>query len=348
MKLKHSLSLLLLSPGISLAREDANYDPDPARSLRPRNVTDLAYWLYGWTGSYYNGTTTFHFTPLHSRDPLEEDQAEEEEGRWPSHDPMPQPEGPTPSCSASNHGFPEPTSSRPRSPAYSPSHLPSDQIMSLSWYFESVSPPEKRLESSTKPRWNLTLDKPQKPDGINTLFSFSAQPIYYPPGYTPLSIKGLQLNMSTCDNPWEPTWWGVSFLTVNDTLEARNRFTPVDPTFRVAFDNQSASFQYSGNYLMNTDPGNDFLDNGDPKRNTLLGTVRVEFLGSIDPVRSDVLVESDENKPAWVPVIGFGNGTGTIDAASGGSDSGAGGLRSHSLALLAVLTTGAVSIGWYL
>ncbi|KFY68166.1 hypothetical protein V498_10728 [Pseudogymnoascus sp. VKM F-4517 (FW-2822)] len=53
----------VLLAAVALGREDTSYDPDPKLNWRPENVTDLAYWLYAYTGSYYNGTTTFRLTP---------------------------------------------------------------------------------------------------------------------------------------------------------------------------------------------------------------------------------------------------------------------------------------------
>ncbi|KAF9731124.1 hypothetical protein PMIN03_012751 [Paraphaeosphaeria minitans] len=38
-------------------------DMDPLSNLRPNNITGLNYYLYRWTGSYYNGTTTIRVQP---------------------------------------------------------------------------------------------------------------------------------------------------------------------------------------------------------------------------------------------------------------------------------------------
>jgi hypothetical protein len=42
-------TLLLVT--VALASEDKYWDPDPKLNWRPENVTDLAYYLYAYTGS---------------------------------------------------------------------------------------------------------------------------------------------------------------------------------------------------------------------------------------------------------------------------------------------------------
>ena len=43
------LVTILLFAAAALADEDVRYDPE--QDFRPKNMTDLAYWLYGWRGS---------------------------------------------------------------------------------------------------------------------------------------------------------------------------------------------------------------------------------------------------------------------------------------------------------
>ncbi|KAM7215592.1 hypothetical protein V8F06_009059 [Rhypophila decipiens] len=336
--------VLLLSPATSLAAIDRNFDPDPTLTLRPENVTDLAYWLYGWVGSYYNGTTTFHFTPLRSEDTTEDDDEPREDvcetfaNKTASFSfdslvsinrPDPEHEGSNPVMFSLKSWLPG--ADLPTGPMYNSSYN------SLEWCLESVAPPKAATKyehlGETQPTWELTLDESR---------NFSGKPRRRPPSYLDIFIAGLQLNMSTCDNPFQDTWWGASFLTLNDTQRDGSRPGLVDPTFRVIFDNSSASFLYEGYYQANTDPGNDVLDNGDPKTYRLFGKVRVEFLGTIDAARSDILVETRDEKPAWVPVIGFANGTGTIDAGAGSL-----GVRTSSLDWLTVLIVGLASGTWW-
>lgn len=127
------------------------------------------------------------------------------------------------------------------------------------------------------------------------------------------SVRSMQLNTSSC-NLAADTWWGVNFLDVNATAG----IPLADPSFRVQFDDKSASFQYAGYFRMNTDPGNKVLDNGDPRRSVLVGTVTVDFLGHIDAAMSDVLVPN-AHEPRWIPVIGWGNGTAAGAAGNAGS-----------------------------
>lgn len=127
------------------------------------------------------------------------------------------------------------------------------------------------------------------------------------------SVKSMQVNTSSCGLATD-TWWGAVFLDSNDTAG----IPLADPTFKLQFDDKSANFQYTGFFRMNTDPGNKVLDNGDEEKSVLVGTVTVDFLGHIDTERSDVLVPN-AGKPRWTPVIGWGNGTGTIDEGTAGN-----------------------------
>ncbi|KAH6989839.1 hypothetical protein EDB80DRAFT_815776 [Ilyonectria destructans] len=55
-----SLSILLAA---TTALGSYGDEIDPASNLRPDNITGLIYYLYRWTGSYYNGTTTIRIEP---------------------------------------------------------------------------------------------------------------------------------------------------------------------------------------------------------------------------------------------------------------------------------------------
>lgn len=153
------------------------------------------------------------------------------------------------------------------------------------------------------------------------------------------SVRHIQLNTSSC-NLATDTWWGVNFLDGNATAG----IPLADPSFRVQFDDKSANFQYSGFFRMNTDPGNKVLDNGDPEKSVLVGTVTVDFLGHIDVERSDVLVPN-AGEPRWTPVIGWGNGTGTIDAGTAGN-SGFVSRRSPGWIMWGSVILGAVVSSW--
>ncbi|KAM6508265.1 hypothetical protein FALCPG4_018142 [Fusarium falciforme] len=89
--------------------------------------------------------------------------------------------------------------------------------------------------------------------------------------------------MSSCNLPAD-TWWGI---TLWDHRGFDEEVT--GPQIVLKFNNKSASFTYQGWFSMNTDPGNNMLDNGDTERDILQGLVTIDFLGSIDAERSDVL-----------------------------------------------------------
>lgn len=291
-----------LPPLGALAHPDS---PDPNTGLRPENVTSLPYWMYAWVGSYYNGTTTFRFTPQESS---EEDESvcSMFENRTLTFS--------YPSLAAitkrdlTDEDNENPVTFQLKSWRPGTNLHPEDYKASrtglvdeLQWSLESSEPPRYYYPSSSQywdRQWELTLEEP-----VAMPFTVSGRWNTDSNG----SPRALQVNMSSCNDASE-TWWGARFLTG----DARAGIPVTDPSFRFQFDNQSASFQYTGMFRMNTDPGNDVLDNGDPEMSVLVGTVTVDFLGNIDSARSDILVPS-AGGPRWIPVVGWRNGTGKID-----------------------------------
>ncbi|KAK4183806.1 hypothetical protein QBC35DRAFT_84091 [Podospora australis] len=311
------LASLAVAPTPSLSLDaDRYFDPNPKLNFRPENVTSIPYWLYAWVGSYYNGTTTFRLSPMDTVGSLNGD--EEPLCRafvnrtltlsYPSLLAITKPD--KTNKDETNLAMLLLKTWRPgmnMAPPRYLDHFP-EQINQLPWKLQSIEPPRRTYSSSSpnKPLWNMTLS-PSSGGSSSPPFTItgtSSEP----------RVPGLQLNASSCNNP-QDTWWGVSFMT-KETTGLRRNLPPglTDPSFRVQFDRQSASFQYVGFFRMNTDPGNKVLDNGDEEADVIVGMITVDFLGSIDPERSDVLESSSEGKPVWTPVIGWGNGTGTIDA----------------------------------
>ncbi|GAB1313670.1 hypothetical protein MFIFM68171_03880 [Madurella fahalii] len=256
----HALTCLVLGAllplGPAAAQDFDRNHPNPLGNLRPENVTGLPYWLYAWVGSYYNGTTRFRFSPQES--------IRERESvcdmfanrtltfSFPSLVAVTKPDG-------TNEDEDNPVMFLLRSWLPGLNLHPPDntaasttQMDDLQWELRPIKPTRYYFPESGKPEWELKLEEP--------------------------------LNMSSC-NVAGDTWWGAGFLDANATAGI-----PVsDPSFRLQFDDKSASFQFTGLFRMNTDPGNDVLDNGDPEQDVLVGTVEVDFLGNIDVARSDIL-----------------------------------------------------------
>ncbi|KAJ4163547.1 hypothetical protein LMH87_005268 [Akanthomyces muscarius] len=46
---------------------------DPLTNVRPNNITGLPYYIYRWTGSYYNGSTTIRIEPKEFQEKFDKD-----------------------------------------------------------------------------------------------------------------------------------------------------------------------------------------------------------------------------------------------------------------------------------
>ncbi|KAH8646027.1 hypothetical protein BGZ61DRAFT_524867 [Ilyonectria robusta] len=289
------ISLILLHLSLALspthAKEDARYDP--SSNLRPTNVSDLTYWLYAWVGSYYNGTTTFKFTPLY--EDYENDVCTRFRGQNITfgYDSLLAITETNPDADTENPVRVFLRAWRPTFNLTPPYHWSGTSMQSgLEWQFYTDELNDEPKDGRDTVYWNLSMAE-----------SFS-QP-YYISGSTndaAGNVGNMQYNMSSC-NVTADTWWGISFWDHVNGIGLDEKVT--DPQIILKFHNESASFTYQGWFSMNTDPGNDMLYNGDPERNILQGLVTVDFLGSIDVERSDVL--NNGEKPSWTRSVGFGN-----------------------------------------
>ncbi|KAK3314472.1 hypothetical protein B0H66DRAFT_563005 [Apodospora peruviana] len=321
--LTHLTFLLSLSLGPALSLADASdppeFDPNPQLNLRPQNITTLPYWLYGWVGSYYNGTTTFTLSPQVS--------AFEK--------------GSPDLCStfgnrtlfytfnsllaitkidsnATNNGNNPvtvllktwPVGQTLTHPETNTNMSPTKEITDqLSWNLESATPPPESktrlFEFSRKEEtWALILG--DQPAANNPSYNLTAK-INFRNSLSP--VPRLKVNTSTCNSHGKTTEGDVEFLTGAVHLPVLPGMSFDDPTFGVLFESQIASLQFKGQFRMKADYRGDTVD--------VIGTVKVDFRGVVDAARSDVLLVGREGKqPSWDRVIGFGNGTGTVDSAA--------------------------------
>ncbi|RDW68965.1 uncharacterized protein DSM5745_08725 [Aspergillus mulundensis] len=329
------LALLLAAPVFS--SDDVNYDPDT--NYRPENVTGLDYYYYPWVGSYYNGTATFTISSLSVRSRSRSSSSSSSDDDEDS-DLCPQLQNYTYTLS-----YPallgitetEPDDERPEntnpvnvilSTSYSnftryfndfmdSSNM---QIRDMPWVFESVDVSRRTFGyESTDPNFNLSISDNSGSDTPYRLSGSSSDES------NPLPT--LQTNMSSCSRLED--WWGVSFSS-----------ELTFPALQVTFDARSANFALVSGAVMNTLRREDDDEEETPQ---LAGRISVEFLGSIDEARSDVLDSpGGEGEPRWIRSVGFGNYSANLDYGSENAGSavavgGIGGVLGWAVGLMGVV-----------
>ncbi|KAL5344979.1 hypothetical protein ACLOAV_009932 [Pseudogymnoascus australis] len=300
----------VLLAAVALGREDTSYDPDPKLNWRPENVTDLAYWLYAYTGSYYNGTTTFRLTP-HDWGTESDEKVCTMFRDSPvtfSYDSLVNIVKPNGYDQGSN-----PIMFRVRSwpenvVLWSPGDSNTGQgpINDDVFDLKSMSPKVNGYDDGTENyerRWNLTTTYLSE-----TTYSFAGT-----------SNKGVgepfesfQWNMSRCMNATE-AWWGGYLLRAGTANFDYDLLNITDPVISGQFNSESASFTIRGFFSVSSD-----YTDGDPS--ALAGEISIDFLGHLDATRSDPLVPR-ASEPKWLPTIGFSNSTIAVPTEDSESDS---------------------------
>jgi len=154
------------------------------------------------------------------------------------------------------------------------------------------------------------------------------------------AIPSITVNTSTCESLDEVPW-AINFLQPS----RRDVLVTSDPAFWLTFDNSTVHFLFQGFARMHELTAREVEDDDGETvsvRNNMIAWAEVEFLGHVDPERSDVLVMDGENEeghrtPTWIPVVGWGNGTGTIDGKPAGSGAGTVSARGATAAVVAVV-----------
>ncbi|KAL2857302.1 hypothetical protein BJY01DRAFT_242373 [Aspergillus pseudoustus] len=287
---------------------DQSYNPE--RNYRPRNVTELDYYYYPWVGSYYNGSAVFTISDAQVRDRRLDSEIEED--------------GPIELCSPLENitysfSYPailaitetdsegdRPENTNPIDVALMTSYSNFTKIFSswgmvtngagydMPFVFESVEMPRPGYSTlgDGKPSFNLTVNE-NSGNGLPFRVTGSSELRKNP-------LKVVQMNMTSCSEPIG--WWGVVPVTKGefDGLES----VPF-PTVQLAFDDASASFSIRSSVLANTLADRSDEDEEAPVTPQISAKLSIEFLGSIDPARSDIL--SEKAPVTWMRTVGFSN-----------------------------------------
>ncbi|GAB1196781.1 hypothetical protein APSETT444_006056 [Aspergillus pseudonomiae] len=282
-----------LLPLQTLGFEDSTFDPE--YNFRLRNITGLPYFLYSWIGSYYNGTTTFNFQYLLDDNGDEVCRAFRNKTTTFASE----------SILAVTKTNPDDEGKNPVQVALKSALTDFDfahgsdmgnEERNLRWQFLSIEHVIPGYTSgSHKPYFNLSLENELGPPYHITGASND----------TGRGVRAVEMNMSSCDDSAD-TWWGLNFLDQGDHNPKNIPIT--EPIASLMFDNQSASFSFSGWFLVNNEKGD-----------AMYGEGSIEFLGKIDPLHSDILNKG--NKPSWVPTLGFGNNSMNMGFEEEGQDS---------------------------
>ncbi|KAK2765604.1 hypothetical protein FQN54_008458 [Arachnomyces sp. PD_36] len=313
------LAVSLLS-GFSpvLASTDNLWENDNyvGQNLRPQNISGLYSWLYGWTGSYYNGTVSIQMDVV---DWTGGDDSEDKpcssllntsidlsyDGVLGITKTLLEDENPLMFILTAWEDGTNLTTGRQQDD-YKYSDLPL-RIASLS------EPPKLGFTLDPTRAWNVTTKHLTSSALSSSSFSYALSAAYdFDPDspYTTTPIP-LNFNHSTCNSAL-PSLYAGSLLLPSNT----SRFAPLHPdTPRLMgqFDNTTASISIEGFYSANAYVGD--VDDGEWEEPTIAGPIRISFLGKVDEARSDEFVVTGNSTPTWESTLGFektldGEGTG--------------------------------------
>ncbi|KAL4905478.1 hypothetical protein BDW74DRAFT_177846 [Aspergillus multicolor] len=293
--------------------DDVDYDPDT--NYRPENVAGLDYYYYSWVGSYYNGTATFTISPPSIR---------------------------THSSSSS-------------SPSSSSDSDDGDSTLcsQLQNYTYTLSYSALLAITETE----LDDERPQNTNAVNVVLSTSYSNFtkYFNDCKDSGNIRRsfgyestnsiFNLSMSDCDNlrsgsdrPYRLTSSSSDETSPLPTLQTNmSSCSKIQDWWGITFDAHSANFALISGAVMNMlrreDDGHD-----EEETPQLAGRIAVEFLGSIDGARSDVLDEpGSEGEPRWIRFVAFGNYAANLDLGEENMGSAVAGVGSWGLGLMRVV-----------
>ncbi|KAK2784879.1 hypothetical protein FQN52_008815 [Onygenales sp. PD_12] len=278
---------------VALADRDKLFENKDYRdeNFRPDNITGLQTWLYGWRGSYYNGTVTMRMKVV---DWTTEDDSEDDkpcdtfldktlevsyEAVLAITKPLSEDENPvmlvlTPWQRGMNLTV-------DHNSDYPWSNLPF-RILSV------PSPPKMGYEMNAKRTWNLTTRLVG-----DSAYSLAGAYRFDPESITNPDI-GIKFNHSSCSFKEELYAGGILAPTKSNHLEKLHVQTP---QLRGRFDNSSASLSIDGFFQVN--PPHDRTEG------IIAGPITVDFLGSIDMARSDDMLEPVNDTPVWNQTLGL-------------------------------------------
>ncbi|RDL40267.1 uncharacterized protein BP5553_00246 [Venustampulla echinocandica] len=260
-------------------------NPDPFSNLRPDNITGLIYYLYRWTGSYYNGTTVIRIDP--------QDFMDDEECDTFTDGPVEVSYDSLFSIFKSSRGSRSPNQVNfalrywDKSLNLTPSHNNWDGPINDITDIESVDL-NRYDQPAGRPSWNLNSTYVS-----GSSYSFS--------GYRNDSLDpsfSLRFNYSQCSTSilgeYAASVIDPPFKSVTSNLQVTD-FTTVSGRF----DNNSASLEIKGTIRAASSRN----VKGNPSY--LAGPVTITFLGTLDGNRSDNLLPNKNGTPIWESTLGY-------------------------------------------
>ncbi|KFY91328.1 hypothetical protein V500_04714 [Pseudogymnoascus sp. VKM F-4518 (FW-2643)] len=288
-----TVALAVLLASLALGEEDINWSDDAGLNHRPANITGLTYWMYAWTGTYYNGTVSIQMalTDWYNEDDRDkgpycinfEDQTVEVSYKAVL--------AVTKSDNTTSYGDKNPMMVVLRA-------WPDDLDVAagnakdiynfgasdeLAINFNSIDPPYHSypIGISTQKYWDFNATHIS-----DSSYSFTGKRNN---GTT--SHDNFKFDYRSCNNPSDSTYSGI-VLEPGDGEAKFGKMHEIAPTISGRFDNKSASFALMGLYQASL-----------PDEPRWAGPISISFLGSVDSARSDELLAA--NQPAWNPTLGF-------------------------------------------
>ncbi|EEH46672.1 uncharacterized protein PADG_02770 [Paracoccidioides brasiliensis Pb18] len=287
-----------------LGSNDPLWDSNEDGNFRPQNITGLSHWLYGWRGTYYNGTVTMQMTVV---DWTTEDDDDDKP------------------CPA----FLDQTL-----------EISYDAVLAITKTVQGDENPIMMVLTPWQRGINLTTQRDTDYYRWERLpFRISSLPDYPRLGFPINSKRTWNISTSltsdnafslagafnydpkSSSNPWINLKFNHTSCSFSQTLYAgailvprnrRNRLkyeTIKGPQLRGQFDNRSASLTIDGFFQVNPP--------SIPEEGLISGPIRIGFLGSVDASRSDDMLKPVNDTPMWNMSLGFDRDlSGKISAAS--------------------------------
>ncbi|KAF1966609.1 hypothetical protein BU23DRAFT_603389 [Bimuria novae-zelandiae CBS 107.79] len=283
MRCRAWLLLAALLQGI-LASEEVG--TDPLTNLRPDNVTGLIYYLYRWTGSYYNGSTTIRLQP---QDNIQSSTCV----------------GQGPIVVSFNSSLLAVTQTNGYLLQENPTGA-NPLAFNLKLWLEGLNllPSENMNDGSTEDIQEIssvqmnTKDRPDDPTAAppwKLVASHDAALTYSFQGYhnPNVSAQALRFNNTQCASLPLALYNGT--LLGNQSSVLSNLSVTTEPRVRGIFSNESASLEIKGIYQGYSESGS-----------ALGGNVTIVFNGTIDEARSDRLMSNTlGSAPVWESTLGY-------------------------------------------
>ncbi|KAM3485030.1 hypothetical protein MY8738_001713 [Beauveria namnaoensis] len=274
------VAALLFSP-TAIAQE---WLSDPHSNIRPINITGLPYYLYRWTGSYYNGSTTIRIEPTEFEENTDKDTKVSEPVEVTYENSI--------LAIVKSNTYVEGHNELIFSLRYWANNLnitpvhdnadgPINSIQNIDSTDMNRSP---QPTGAAPPYWQL-----ESTHGSGTSYSFSGQ-------RNSTVLQSLKFNCSQCLSSDE-----FRGSIVNPPRRNVNPLNVTSfPFVSGQFNNRSASLRISGTFVGGDRPG------GNRENNVHLGgPITISFLGEIDELRSDTLLSSRNGTPLWNRTLGY-------------------------------------------